>query len=342
VNAERTGSQELDDPETDAAVVVRSAGLFLLRRRRWIAVGAATAFALAMTYVFLRPRHWSSTTRFEVQSRQGAGGASALAAQFGILMPGSPAGPSPAFFAQLVETHDLLAGVAEVPAPTDDGRTVPVRDLLRPDEKDLARRRERAVRDLAEAIRGVVDARAGLVTITVTTQWPQVSQTVAASVLAAIQRYNTKVRQSQASIERQFTEARVNDAGIELRNAENRFLDFARANRGWETARVPDIPAQGKRLEYDVQLKQSVYTTLMQSFEQARIEELRDTPAITVVDVPNLPLWPDSRGVFRWAVGSVVLGGVLGLLGALAAELRRSMASFPLQRAGDGGPRSPT
>jgi uncharacterized protein involved in exopolysaccharide biosynthesis len=51
---------------------------------------------------------------------------------------------------------------------------------------------------------------------------------------------------------------------------------FLQANRQW--ANSPDLTFQHDRLERDIALRQQVYTTLVQSFEQARISEVRDTP----------------------------------------------------------------
>jgi hypothetical protein len=57
-----------------------------------------------------------------------------------------------------------------------------------------------------------------------------------------------------------------------------------------------------------------VYNTLAQAYEQAKIEEVRDTPVITVVETPDRPIRPDPRGV-------VSRGLLAGLLGAMFAVL---------------------
>ena len=68
---------------------------------------------------------------------------------------------------------------------------------------------------------------------------------------------------------------------------------------------------------------QQLYVTLSTSYEQARIEEFRDTPSITVVDPPRPPYdkaWPKRRLLVAGA-------GVLGLMLSLAIALLRESVS---------------
>ena len=63
------------------------------------------------------------------------------------------------------------------------------------------------------------------------------------------------------------------------------------------------------------------HPALLQSYEQARIGEVRDTPVITVVGPPVEPALPDSR----LAVAKAFLAGVVGFLVALVVLSIRRM-----------------
>ena len=77
-------------------------------------------------------------------------------------------------------------------------------------------------------------------------------------------------------------------------------------------------------------MRQEVVTSLTQSYEQARIEEVRNTPVITVLEPPELPVIPDQRGLLRSAILGLLLGGLVGVLAALGREfLARSRDSEP-------------
>jgi len=89
-------------------------------------------------------------------------------------------------------------------------------------------------------------------------------------------------RQSQAAAERGFTEERMAEAQEELRAAENELQRFLQNNRQFQNS--PELVFQHDRLQRRVAMRQQVYTSLVQSYEQARIDEVPNTPVITVVE----------------------------------------------------------
>jgi uncharacterized protein involved in exopolysaccharide biosynthesis len=131
-------------------------------------------------------------------------------------------------------------------------------------------------------------------------------------ILDRLNWFNLVTRQSQAGAERRFMEGRLDEARAELRTAEDRLQNFLQRNRDFRNS--PELTFQQDRLARDVQMRQQVYTSLAQAYEQARIEEVRDTPVITVVEQPDLPIRPDRRGAARSALVALIAGGMLGTL----------------------------
>jgi uncharacterized protein involved in exopolysaccharide biosynthesis len=93
---------------------------------------------------------------------------------------------------------------------------------------------------------------------------------------------------------------------------------FLQRNRDY--ANSPELTFRQERLARDISLQQDVYSTLAQSFEKAKIEEVRDTPALTLIDQPERPAEPDRRGLAKKAVLALILGGILGVGIALVRE----------------------
>ncbi|MDQ6717538.1 MAG: hypothetical protein M3Z17_04205, partial [Gemmatimonadota bacterium] len=123
-------------------------------------------------------------------------------------------------------------------------------------------------------------------------------------------------RIEQAVTERRFTAARLAEVQADLRAAENRLLDFLQSNRDYLNS--AQLTFQHTRLTREVDMRQQVYTALAQANEQARIEELRDTPTITILEHPQLPVLPDPQTSARKIVFSAMLGaGLAFLLGLL-------------------------
>jgi hypothetical protein len=94
----------------------------------------------------------------------------------------------------------------------------------------------------------------------------------------------------------------------------------SRLNRLISSRRSWAIPSDtwGQR---EVVNRQQVYSTLVQSYEQARITEVRDTPVITVLQSPFLPPEPDGRGLTLSGALGLVLGGMVGVVLAFLVEV---------------------
>jgi uncharacterized protein involved in exopolysaccharide biosynthesis len=137
-------------------------------------------------------------------------------------------------------------------------------------------------------------------------------------LLDLLNRFNLITRQSQASAERKFTEHRLEQVRGELNQAEDVLRSFNQRNR--EIRNSPELSLQQDRLTREVGLRQQVYSTLAQAYEQAKIEEVRDTPALTVLQTPEIPVKPDSRYIIYLVLGALILGAILGLLIAMARE----------------------
>jgi hypothetical protein len=96
---------------------------------------------------------------------------------------------------------------------------------------------------------------------------------------------------------------------------------FLESNRLWENA--PLLVVEHGRLQREVLRRESVLTALLQSLEQARIAEVRDTPVITVLQAPFLPPGPDERRLLLAAALGIVLGGMAGVVMAFVIEAVR-------------------
>jgi hypothetical protein len=75
-----------------------------------------------------------------------------------------------------------------------------------------------------------------------------------------------------------------------------------------------------------------LYAAFSDTYEKARLDEIRDTPVITVVGRPEVAVRPDSRGVVVRTVFGLVGGLVLGLL---VASLREALAASRRRYPGD-------
>jgi uncharacterized protein involved in exopolysaccharide biosynthesis len=73
------------------------------------------------------------------------------------------------------------------------------------------------------------------------------------------------------------------------------------------------VAADEQRLQRQVSLRQQVYLSLAQNYEAAKIEEVRNTPVITMVDRPEGFVEPKARGT----VGKTILALFAGVFVAV-------------------------
>ncbi|MEO7102184.1 MAG: hypothetical protein ABI119_02495 [Gemmatimonadaceae bacterium] len=275
---------------------------------RLIATIAVVGLVVGATPGMLRNRTYTSELSFASQSRA-TNAVSALASQFGLQGGGDPV-QSPAFYADLVASRAILEPLlASRPAGMRPGMLT-LEQQLAPDEKEFGKRRQKAMEKLSSAIRTSVNAATSVVTVKVTTESPRLSQDLGASLIAAINLFNVRRRQDRAAADKQFAEQQLAEAGADVRAAENRLASFLNENR----SRVaPRLSLDEERLRRDIATRQQLYTSLMQDYQTAKINEARNDPAITLIDPPQLPYVGDSRGT--------VVGGALGLFGGVAIGL---------------------
>ncbi|HEY7637570.1 MAG TPA: Wzz/FepE/Etk N-terminal domain-containing protein [Gemmatimonadales bacterium] len=298
----------------------------LLRYRRLVIGAALLVFALVVGITLVLPRSYTSRSSFMPQTRSQTGSLSGLAAQFGFTLPlsATDGGQSPAFYADLVKSRSILGGVVDSQFEYQ-GDQGPVKgtlvDFYKSKGKTPALRRDAAIRKLEDDVEATTVQKTGMVNLAVTVRQPALALEINQRLLDLINQFNLRTRQSQASQERRFTEQRLAEVRQDLRAAEDRLQQFLQRNR--DIRNSPDLTFQADRLQREVTMQQQVFTTLAQAYEQAKIEEVRDTPVITVVERPEAPVRPDRRGL----IGKGLLGLLLGLVIGAGLAFGKSFAA---------------
>jgi uncharacterized protein involved in exopolysaccharide biosynthesis len=300
--------------------------LTLARRQwRWVAFPALGGMLLTVAILLLLPREYVSYSSFVPQTRRTSpSGLSGVAAQLGISVQADP-GQSPQFYADLVKSRDLLLAVTSSRYEWLDGmhqRSGSLIDFWSVGGRTPASRQERALAKLQRSIASSVVAKTGVVTISARSRDPSISQQITSRILALINEFNTVTRQSQAAAERRFTERRLNEVASDLRTSENRLQGFLEQNR--EFGGSEGLKFERERLSRDVSMRQQVYASLAEAFEQAKIEEVRDMPVTTIIDKPTLPLRPAPLGLGEKSLFALIFGGLAGLLAAWLNERRKA------------------
>jgi uncharacterized protein involved in exopolysaccharide biosynthesis len=303
--------QSAPPPPAAAEGTIFSALSGLLRNRALVLGGAMVLGLAGGVWALSRERVYTSVSSFMPEGRQSA--ASGLAAQLGLALPGAAGTESPQFYVDLLRSRELLGSavvtVYTVPGPPP--RSTTLIDVYEVEEATPALRRDAAIDRLNDALDLSPSPRTNVVSVKVSASSAVLAQQVNKRLLDLLGEFNQRRRQSRASEERRFAEERLTDVKAQLRVAEDRLQTFLQSNRDYENS--PSLVFSYERLQADVQLLRQVVMTLQQSAEQAKIEEVRDTPTITLVESASLPVRPDSRGIVKFALIGAVLGTFLGI-----------------------------
>jgi uncharacterized protein involved in exopolysaccharide biosynthesis len=272
------------------------------------------------------PPVYTATTTFDLESSTAPSGSNTslggLAAQLGLAPQQS--GPPP--YERLLRSRALLIPVTQMrfTIPTASGpRNGSIAQLFGLQARTGEQLREKAINTVRGAVK-VGSDRAGTPALMVTTPWAPLSIQLADSLVARLNEFNTERQQSKVSRERRFTEARLEEKRVELRAAEARVQSFLEQNRDYRNS--PMLTFQFDRLNRELQLKQSLYNTLAAAVENARIDEVRNSPVVSVIEPAYVPpklddeqtSWiPDipTKGIIR-----LILAIFLGLFLAFAVE----------------------
>lgn len=306
-----------------------SAAVAIVFRRPLVVLGLPVVGGLVAALFFAFFGSYVARSSFVPQSSSsGLAGLMGIAAQFGTRLPGSlGADPTESldFYASLIESPALLSSLADesfdfAKSETDTTRLRGTLVQLYGIDGDTEQQiRRNFVERMQNRVSVSVNRVNGTVIVSVKAPWPGLAQKLNRRLLGAANDFNLEIKRATAQAQREFLESRTRSAQLELSLAEDSLMQFSRKNRAYSSD--PALALQAARLARGVDIRQAVYTTLLQSLEQSRLEEVRDTPLITVLDTPEL---------FTKRSRSPLLMGVAALLFLSACTLT---AVFMLQLA---------
>lgn len=302
--------------DSDPSTVERRALALLAARWRVVLFAGLVASGAVIGVTLVQPRSYTSSASFVLQGGRANSPITGLASQFGIPIPVPQPNYSPAFYQEVVHSRAVLdsVAVATVCDPcAGSRRSVPLSSILERDRGSLQRNLAATTRYLQKAVATEAGQQSGIIRISVTMPSAHVAEQVANLVLAQVSRLNFETRRDQARAERRFAEHSLGEVAADLRSAEQRLKAFRESNR---FIVVPDLQLQESRLEREVRRYEEIYTALVRAYEQARIDEVRDTPTLTILERPSFPVEPNSRGlvsrsVFAFLVGSTFAAALL-------------------------------
>jgi len=298
----------------------------VLLRQRWLILAiAGSVVAATVLAALIAPKIYSVESSFIIQKRDQPP-AAGLAAQLGVDVNSVDATQSPAFYANLIKTPDVLDRLVDTVFTTSaEPKPRPLATIWNISDRNTDARRRAVIDKLQKVVSSSVSQKLDLVVVRVTTEDPGLSTQIADAILRQINWFNLQTRQTRAAAERQFDERLVEEVGADLRRAEDETQQFYQRNQ--QPRMSAELEMDKQRLTRRLEILNARYVSVVTAYDRARIDEVRDTPVITVIQRPRMPVRADPRGIPKKALLMFVLGLVAGSIVALVRHGLASMRS---------------
>jgi uncharacterized protein involved in exopolysaccharide biosynthesis len=312
----------------DEVSLINILNIFL--RQRWFILGVGAAIALVgATRVVVAPNTYTVDSSFIIQKRDQTP-VSGIAAQLGMDVSGTDGSQSPAFYAALIKTPDVLDRLVDTTFTTStDSKPRTLATIWNVSDDNARVRRRSVIERLQKAVSSTVSLKLDLVLMSVTTRDGELSRQLADAILQQVNWFNLRTRQSRAAAERQFDERLVAEVGSDLRRAEDETQQFYQRNQQPHMSAALEMEKQ--RLARQLEILNARYVSLVTAYDRARIDEVRDTPVITLIQRPGTPVRADSRNLVKTSLVMFLLGLAIG---AILALVRHAFSS--VRSSGDG------
>ena len=275
---------------------------------------------------FVKPIYTSTS---KIMSSSGGGGAyqaTGLAAQFGINIPLDQSKPK-WVYPEIIKSITLTRAVLKKKFDTNEFG--PQKSLLQiltygngKPKNGMDTLEVKAVDRFLGMIDISEDLKTGILTLRINASEPILAAKINQTLIEELDSHQRKYNKSKTIDTKQFIEERIKDIEKELMAAEEDLKVFKDRNRRIENS--PALQLEQQRLGREVTVLTGVFTTLKQQLETTKIEKVKESDYVVILDPPEVPLHrskPQKRLL-------VILSGFLGLgLGVILAFIREFAAN---------------
>ena len=243
-----------------------------------------------------------------------------LAAQFGVAVPGGSEGAQ-WVYPEIVKSRTLAKSVLKRKFDTE--KYGPQKSLLQiltyGDEEPtvsidtLEIHGANALIDMIE-----IESQGSFYNLSVSTFEPQFAADLCAVLVEELDRHQRAYKTEKVKETRLFIEGRIVDVQKELEEAEEALKDFVDRNRQIQGS--PALLLEQQRLTREASVLTGVFTTLKQQLEMTKIDEVKESTLVQVLDPPEAPLYRDKPKRKLSVLLSLILGFGFAVVVAFVKE----------------------
>jgi uncharacterized protein involved in exopolysaccharide biosynthesis len=298
--------------------------LTLARQLKVIIITPTILCTLTIIYVlfFAKPVYTSTSKIMSSSSSGGMSQAAGLAAQFGIAIPTGQSEPK-WVYPEIIKSRTLAKVMLKRKFDTNEfGLQKSLLQILTygsdEPEFNLVTLETMAVNNLLEMIEVSEDMKTAILTLNINALEPSFAAEVNQALIEELDAHQRKYNKAKTSDTKQFIEERIIDTEKELMAAEEDLKVFMDRNRRIENS--PALQLEQQRLGREVTVLTGVFTTLKQQLETTKIEEVKESDYVVVLDPPEVPLQRSKPNKKLMVILAGILGIGLGLVLAFVIE----------------------
>jgi len=285
--------------------------------------GVITAFYVLF---LVSPTYVSSA---KIMSSGGSGSFSqlqGLAAQFGVSVPGGNEGAE-WVYTDIIKSRTLANTLFDRKFDTEEfGPQKTLLQILTYGDEEPQFGPDTLKKLAFESYIGMIeveqDRSTSIYTLTVSTFAPQFAADVCTALIEELDKHQRGYKTEKAKETRIFIEGRIIEVQRELEGAEEDLKDFVDRNRQIQSS--PALLLERERLTREASVLTGVFTTLKQQLEMTKIDEVKESALVQVLDPPEAPLYRDKPKRKLAVLLALILGFVMAVVVAFVREYAKN------------------
>ena len=167
------------------------------------------------------------------------------------------------------------------------------------------------------------DKKTNIVTINVSSNDAKFSADLNNAIIKEVDAHQKKYNKSKVEKAKVFIEQRINSIEKDLIKSEEALKIFRDRNRRIENS--PALLLEQERLTREVSVLIGVFTTLKQQLETTKIEEVKDSDYVIIIDHPEIPIHKSKPKRLIALIGTGFFGLIIGFTFAMLREFQRKI-----------------
>ena len=311
--------------------------MLVFARQLKIIIITPTIFCiLTIFYVFFiaKPVYESTVKIMSSSGGRQQSQAVGIAAQFGINLLSSQSEPE-WVYPDIIKSRTLARSLLKRKFDTKKyGPQKPLIQILTYGGEEPKVGLDTLIKTGVDAVISMIDIQqnGSIYNLTVSAPEPVFAKDVATTIIEELDTHQREYNKAKNSETRQFVQERIFDVEKELRGAEEALKIFNDRNRRIENS--PALQLERQRRAREVAVLTGVFTTLKQHLETTKIEEVKESDYVIVLDPPEAPLWPSKPKKKRVVILAGFLGIGLGIIFGFVREYAENSGQTDREKMG--------